>query len=80
METQNITLAIPRDVLQKARRLAVERHTSLSSMMTQLILDMVEQEDAYQAACDRQLALLEQGLNWRTQGAVAWTREELHER
>jgi len=80
METQNITLAIPRDVLQKARRLAVERHTSLSSMMTQLILDIVEQEDAYLAACDRQLAILEQGLNWRTQGTVTWTREELHER
>lgn len=80
METQNITLAIPRDVLQKARRLAVERHTSLSSMMTQLILELVDQEDAYLAACDRQLAILEQGLNWRTQGMVTWTREELHER
>lgn len=80
METQNITLAIPKDVLQKARRLAVERHTSLSSMMTQLILDVVEQEDAYQAACERQLAILEQGLNWRTLGRAPWTREELHER
>lgn len=80
METQNITLAIPKDVLHKARRLAVERHTSLSSMVTQIIVDMVDQEGAYAAARDRQLAILEQGLNLGTQGAAAWTREELHER
>lgn len=80
MDTQNITLAIPKDVLHKARRLAVERHTSLSSMVTQIIVDMVDQEGAYTAARDRQLAILEQGLNLGTQGTAAWTREELHER
>ena len=80
MNTQNITLAIPKDVLHKARQIAVARQTSLSSMMTQVILDLVEQEDAYQAACDRQLAYLGRGMNLGTQGAVTWTREALHER
>ena len=38
METQNITLAIPKDVLHKARQAAVARHTSLSGLLTQLSL------------------------------------------
>ncbi len=80
MNTQNITLAIPKDVLHRARQIAVARQTSLSSMVTQAILDLVEHEDAYQAACDRQLAYLERGMNLGTQGAVTWTREALHER
>ena len=42
METQNITLAIPKDVLAKARQLAVERRTSLSALVTQMIVDMVD--------------------------------------
>ncbi len=80
METQNITLAIPKEILHKARQLAVARHTSLSAMMTQLIIDQVDQEDGYQAACARQLALLDAGMNLGTQGAATWTREALHER
>jgi predicted transcriptional regulator len=80
MKTQNITLAISKEVLSKARRLAVERHTSLSALVTQMILDLVDQDDSYRAARDRQLALLAQGLNLDTQGAATWTREELHER
>ena len=80
MNTQNITLAIPKDVLHRARRLAVERHASLSSLVTQVLVDIVDQEDRYRAACDRQLAILENGLDWGTHGAVTWTREALHER
>lgn len=80
METQNITLAIPKEVLHKARRLAVARHTSLSSMVTQMNLDQVAQEDAYQAACVRQLAILDEGMNLGTQGSASWMRAELHER
>lgn len=80
MDTQNITLAIPKEILHKARQLAVARHTSLSAMMTQLIIDQVDQEEGYQAACARQLALLDAGMNLGTQGAATWTREALHER
>ena len=80
MDTQNITLAIRKDVLHKARRLAVERQTSLSSMVTQAILELVEHEDAYQAACARQLAYLERVMNLGTQGAATWTREARHAR
>jgi len=80
VNTQNITLAIPKDVLHKARRLAVERHSSLSALVTQIITSLVDEDDRYRTACERQLAILDQGLSLNTQGAATWTREELHER
>ena len=45
-----------------------------------LIVDQVDQEDDYQAACARQLAILGAGMNLGTQGAATWTRAALHER
>ena len=45
-----------------------------------MIIDQVDQEDAYQAACARQLAILDEGMSLGTQGAATWTRAELHER
>ena len=80
METQNITLALSKDVLHRARKLALERRTSLSALLAQMVTDLVEQEDRYNAACERQLALLAQGLDFGTQGEASWTRDELHER
>ena len=80
METQNITLAISKDVLAKARQLAIERRTSLSALVTQMIVDIVDQDDSYRAARERQLVILQDGFYLGSQGAVTWTREELHER
>jgi len=80
METQNITLAIPKDILQRARELAVARRTSLSAMLTQMLLELVSREDRYRTASERQIALMAQGLDLGTQGTATWTRDELHER
>lgn len=80
METQNITLAIPKDVLAKARQLAAERRTSLSALVTQIIVDIVDQDDSYRAAQERQLVILQEGLELGIRGTATWTREELHER
>lgn len=80
MDTQNITLALPKELLQQARRLAVARRTSLSAMLAQMITELVEQDDRYHAASERQIALMSQGLDLGSHGAAAWTRDELHER
>lgn len=80
METQNITLALPKEVLHRARQMAVERHTSLSALLAQMVMDLVQQEDRYRAASVRQLALMAQGLDLGTQGNASWSRDELHER
>lgn len=80
METQNITLAISKDVLAKAKQLAVERRTSLSALVTQMIVDIVDQDDSYRLARERQLLMLQEGFDLGSQGAATWTRDELHER
>ena len=74
------TLTIPEEVLRKARRLAVECHTSLSALVTQLIANLVDDDERYREARDRQLALLDHGLELGTQGATTWTRAVLHAR
>jgi hypothetical protein len=80
METQNVTLAIPKPILRKAKLIAVERQISLSGLLTQLIADLVERSDQYAEARQRHLAWLEHGADLGTHGVITWTREELHER
>jgi hypothetical protein len=77
---QNITLSIPKPVLRKVKILAVERQTSVSALLTGLLEEIVEREDAYAAARERALARLTRPVNLGTQGRVTWTRESLHER
>ncbi len=80
MDTQNVTLSLPKQVLRKAKLIAVERNTSLSALLTQMIVEMVAEDDAYERARRRHQALLEEGFDLGTGGNVTWTRDELHER
>lgn len=80
METQNVTLVIPKSVLRKAKILAIEQNSSLSSLLTNLIEERVMAEDEYIMAMERQLAMMEEGFDLGTNGHITWTREELHER
>jgi hypothetical protein len=77
--TQNVTLAIPKDILRKAKILAVQKSTSLSGLLTQTLADLVSHQEAYEQARQRNLALLERGLDLGTQGKITWKRDELHE-
>jgi hypothetical protein len=60
--------------------MAVERRTSLSGMLAELLEALVEQEHGYAAARRRSTALLEDGLDLGTGGRAGWSRDELHER
>ena len=80
METQNITLAIPKDILRKIKLIAVQRQTSVSGLLTQALTKLVQQEDAYTHAQQRHLQWLEQGMDLGTGGRVISPRDELHER
>lgn len=80
MEKQNVTLSLPKETLRKARLLAVERNTSLSSLLVEIIEEIVAKADAYEIAKERQLTLMQQGFNLGTGGQATWTRDELHER
>jgi predicted transcriptional regulator len=81
METnQIITLAIPKDILRKAKILAMQKNTSLSGLLTQALVDLVSREEGYQQARQRSLAMLEHGFNLGIGGRIIRKREELHER
>jgi hypothetical protein len=77
---QNVTLSIPKDVLRKAKILAINKNISLSGLLTQTLTDLVAHQEAYEQARQRNLTLLKSGLDLGTQGYITWKREELHER
>ena len=80
METRNITLSIPKEILLKAKLVAVRRQTSVSGLLTQALEVLVQQEDAYAHARQRHLQWLEQGAELGTGGQIVTKRDELHER
>ena len=78
MEKQNVTLSLPKDILQQAKIMAIRRNDSLSGMLTQLLTELVENEVRYEEAQERSLARLAEArlLN----GDYTVSRESLHER
>jgi hypothetical protein len=80
METQNITLALPKELIYRAKRVALERRTSVSGLLTQALTEIVAREDSYVIARQRHLTWLEHGADLGTNGKIEWGREDLHER
>ena len=80
MEMQNITLSLPKSTLRKIKLIAVQRETSVSKLMTELVEKAVSDDDAYIKARDRQLALLEKGFDLGFGDSKLPSRDELHDR
>src|SRR4030067_291332 len=54
---QNVTLAIPKDILRKAKILAVQKNISLSGLLTQTLADLVAHQEAYEQGAQRNLSI-----------------------
>jgi Arc/MetJ-type ribon-helix-helix transcriptional regulator len=80
METQNITLSIPKKVLRKIKVLAAERQTSVSHLLTETLERLLDEETGYAEARQRQIEWLERGFNLGLGANKPGSREELHER
>jgi hypothetical protein len=80
MERQNITLSLPKDLLQKVKIIAVKKNTSLSGLLSDYLEKITNQEEAYQIAQTRHRRLLKRGFDLGLKGEIPWGREELHER
>lgn len=80
MRTQNVTLSLPKEMLQQAKLIAVQRQISLSRLLSRLIEDLVRSERRYDRSRRHHMAILEEGLDLGTHGRNRVTREELHER
>ena len=80
MDKQNVTLSIPRSILRKAKKIAIDQDRSLSALMVELLTELVEREDQYAIAKRKHLALLDQETELGTNGSIGWTRADLHKR
>jgi uncharacterized membrane protein YheB (UPF0754 family) len=78
--TQNVTLALPKDVLRKVKILAIQKNTSLSGLLTQTLTDLVAQQEGYETARQRSLQMLNTAFDLGTMGKIDWNREALHDR
>ncbi len=75
---QNITLSIEKDLLKKAKFLAVQRNSSISQMLSQELEKMVSDADKYETAKRKALKTLKNG--FRMGGKITASRDELHAR
>jgi hypothetical protein len=80
MQTRNITLSLPEDVLREAKVVAARRGTSVSALLAGALNEIVEREGGYAVAKERSLAALGAGRDLGTGGEIRWSRDELHER
>lgn len=80
METQNVTVSLPKDVLLRVKIIAAQRQTSISSLLTQSLEQIVAQESAYARARRHHLAYMDDPADLGTGGRIQVSRDELHER
>jgi hypothetical protein len=79
-EHQNITLSVPRKLLKQVKRVAADRDTSVSALMTEALARLADEDRRYAAARKRALVALGSPRSLGTRGRRTWSREELHER
>lgn len=79
-ESRNITLSLPKEMLRRARILAVNRGMSLSGLLREVLGDLLSREAGYSAARRRSLRRLQSTQDLGTRGRVNWTRDSAHER
>jgi len=80
MKKQNVTLTLPKELLQKAKIVAIRKEKSLSGFMVDLLSAAVRQEEAYEIAYRREKARQKKVYDLGTDGNIEWDREEIHRR
>ncbi|MBK6767448.1 MAG: CopG family transcriptional regulator [Ardenticatenales bacterium] len=80
MDAQNVTVSLPRDVLLRVKVIAAQRRTSVSSLLTDALEQLVAREDAFVRGRRHHLAALEAPADLGTNGVIHATRDELHAR
>ena len=75
----NITLSVDEEILKKARKVAIDKNTTLTEMIREYLVSLVRRGDAERG---RAAKALEQSFkkHGRDMGRRTWTRESLHER
>lgn len=81
MESQNVTLSLPRALLRKVKVVAATRDTSISALLTNALEEIVGQEDdRRRRALRRTLTRAREGYDLGTHGRLQVDRGDLHAR
>ena len=80
MQKQNITLSLPKELLNKIKHIAIDRNSSVSSLLANTLQEIVDQEDSYNKSMKLHIEMLQSGRDLSTSGKIQWKREQLHER
>ena len=75
---QNITLGLDKELLRKVKHVAVERGTSISGLLADHLKRIVDEDEEYERARKKAVALMKRGLNLG--GKIRSTRGGWHER
>jgi plasmid stability protein len=79
VETRNITLNLPSDLIRKAKVYAAEHNTTINSLVRDIMQEALSRENRMQAAVTKLLNLAARGPYFTTDPRSI-RREELHER
>ena len=80
MNRQNVTLSLPKSLLQKAKAVAANKEKSLSEFLRESLEEKVKVATGYTRAKERQLKRLGTGFDFGSKGEIRASREELHGR
>lgn len=80
MDTQSVILAFPQKILRRVKLIVARRQTSVSNLLTQALVRIVQQKDQNTRAQRRHLQRLDRASDLGTQGTILTNREELHAR
>jgi hypothetical protein len=75
---QNVTLVIEEDLLLSARKIALDRKTSVNQLVRDFLANLVKESERKRMARRRLTMAFEHGLI--EIGDKRWTRDELYER
>lgn len=77
--TKNLTMAIDEDLLKKARKIAVDKNTTLTGLIRTYLNNLIEQESKNKDEIITELTNLFDHSK-AVVGEKTWRREDLHER
>ncbi len=75
---QNLTLALPKSLIKKAKIFAITENKSLSLLVKEVLERLIGGKGVFETAMSRQKAKMET-TNLGVKGKISWTREDLYE-
>ncbi len=80
MGMQIVTLDLPDEMVEEAEKLAERAQKSVPELLRAYIGEAIQKDISYERAHRRFLEMLDEGMNFGSNGQITWTRDELHER